>query len=232
MSVKFDLDAKPLLAAYGVTREFKYGANTIRALRGVDIALHQGEFVTLQGRSGSGKTTLLNLLSALDVPTEGEIVLFGRNVRTLGEGDRVRVRRDHVGILFQNAHLLPSLTAQENVEVALRLQRVSAYERIQRSREMLALVGLKERTEHRAMELSGGEQQRVALARALVRRPTILIGDEPTGALDVRTGQSIVRLLLDITHESKIGMLIATHDELVVRHADRNIQIRDGKNLT
>lgn len=228
MSQALDPDAQTLVAARGVERVFQRGAAPVHALRGVDLEIRAGEFVTLQGRSGSGKTTLLNVLAGLDNPTKGDIALFGRHLADLSERDRVLLRRGPIGLLFQNAHLLPSLTAQENVELALRFQHTRRRERIQRAQEALAHVGLSDRVGHRALELSGGEQHRVALARALVRRPRLLIGDEPTGALDMRTGQAIIKLLVEMAHQHNIGMLIATHDTMVVQQADRSLQLQDG----
>lgn len=146
----------------------------------------------------------------------------------MNEAARAGLRRENIGILFQNAHLFPALTAQENVEVALRLLGVPGSERTNRTLETLELVGLSARIRHRAMELSGGEQQRVALARALVHKPRFVVADEPTGNLDSSTGQTIVRLLRDIVRQTGIGLLVATHDAMVVSSADRVLQIHDG----
>lgn len=229
MSAPGDDELAPLVATRNVVREFGRMTMRVMALRGIDLEIYPGEMVALQGRSGSGKTTLLNVLVGLDSPTEGQVILFGRSLATMPEQERVRLRRERIGVLFQNAHLLPSLTAQENIEIALRLLRVAGKERLRRSREALEMVGLTDRARHRALELSGGEQQRVALARALVHHPQLIIADEPTGALDVRTGQAMARLLTEVAHQHSIGILVATHDPMVVRHADRTLHIRDGK---
>lgn len=213
----------------GVTRDFRGGGGIVRALRGVDLNIQPGEFVALRGRSGSGKTTLLNILIGLDDPTSGQIFILGRDLATLGEVARARLRRESIGIMFQNAHLFPSLTALENVEIPLRLARVSPEQRNQQALEALKQVGLSHRTRHRGLELSGGEQQRVALARALVHKPRFIVADEPTGNLDTVTGRDISNLLRDITHEAQVGLLVATHDATVVACSDRVLQIQDGR---
>ena len=214
--------------ARNVTRDFRTGGRTVHVLRGIDLSIARGEFVALRGRSGSGKTTLLNLLVGLDNPTGGQIHVLGRDLATLNEPARAALRRENLGLLFQNAHLFPSLTALENVELALRLQATPSAERKRRSLEALELVGLAARVQHRALELSGGEQQRVALARALVHQPRFVIADEPTGNLDLQTGQAITRLLRDVAHQTGIGLLVATHDAMLVANADRTLVINDG----
>jgi ABC-type lipoprotein export system ATPase subunit len=213
----------------GVTRDFRGGGGIVRALRGVDLSIQPGEFVALRGRSGSGKTTLLNILIGLDDPTSGQVFILGRDLATLGEVARARLRRESIGMMFQNAHLFPSLTALENVEIPLHLARVSPEQRNQQALEALKQVGLSHRTRHRGLELSGGEQQRVALARALVHKPRFIVADEPTGNLDTVTGRDISNLLRDITHEAQVGLLVATHDATVVACSDRVLQIQDGR---
>jgi len=213
----------------GVTRDFRGGGGMVRALRGVDLSIQPGEFVALRGRSGSGKTTLLNILIGLDDPTSGQVFILGRDLATLGEVARARLRRESIGMMFQNAHLFPSLTALENVEIPLRLARVSPEQSNQQALEALKQVGLSHRTRHRGLELSGGEQQRVALARALVHKPRFIVADEPTGNLDTVTGRDISNLLRDITHEAQVGLLVATHDATVVACSDRVLQIQDGR---
>jgi ABC-type lipoprotein export system ATPase subunit len=213
----------------GVTRDFRGGGGIVRALCGMDLSIQPGEFVALRGRSGSGKTTLLNILIGLDDPTSGQVFILGRDLATLGEVARARLRRESIGMMFQNAHLFPSLTALENVEIPLRLARVSPEQRNQQALEALKQVGLSHRTRHRGLELSGGEQQRVALARALVHKPRFIVADEPTGNLDTVTGRDISNLLRDITHEAQVGLLVATHDATVVACSDRVLQIQDGR---
>src|SRR5579884_1840171 len=221
--------AEAIVETRGITRDYRSGSGVVHALRGIDLRIEPGEFVVLRGRSGSGKTTLLNLLVGLDDPTEGQIFILGHELAKMGEDERAKLRRESVGMVFQNAHLFPSLTAQENVEVPLRLVRMDPEERTRRSREALQRVGLGARMHHRGLELSGGEQQRVALARALVHNPRFVVADEPTGNLDSVTGRDIASLLRSVSHDLQIGMLIATHDATVVNAADRVLQIQDGR---
>jgi putative ABC transport system ATP-binding protein len=214
---------------HNLTRDFKAGGGVVRALRGVDVQLQPGELVALRGRSGSGKTTLLNILTGIDSPTQGQVSLLGHDLAQLNETARAILRREQVGILFQNAHLFPLLTAQENTELPLRLARTDPKQRAAQALAALAMVNLTPRAQHRGLELSGGEQQRVALARALAHHPRFVVADEPTGNLDSTTGREIAALLLRIVHEQGIGMLIATHDNAVVSIADRVLTISDGQ---
>jgi ABC-type lipoprotein export system ATPase subunit len=220
--------ATPLVEMRGIVRDFRLERGIVHVLRGIDLAIAPGEFVALRGRSGSGKTTLLNILAGLDDPTRGHVSVLGQEMGKLNEAGRAALRREKMGLLFQNAHLFPSLTALENVEVALRLLGTPAGERASRTLETLELVGLGKRAQHRAMELSGGEQQRAALARALVHTPRLVVADEPTGNLDSLTGRSIVTLLRDIVRETGVGLLVATHDPVVYSAADRIMEINDG----
>jgi ABC-type lipoprotein export system ATPase subunit len=206
-----------IVTAQDITRDFASGGGVVHALRGVNLSILPGELVTLRGRSGSGKTT------------SGCVVVLGHDLARLNEAQRARLRREQIGMLFQNAHLFPSLTAQENVEIPLRLARVEATTRTQRARAALEMVGLSKRAHHRGLELSGGEQQRVALARALVHAPRFVVADEPTGNLDSMTGRDIIALLRDTAHQQQIGFLVATHDATVVAAADRVLQISDGR---
>lgn len=241
MEEQLDFDQRPLrggrafqspvpavVEAYNVRREFRSGQSVVQALRGVTLRIEPGEFVILRGRSGSGKTTLLNILVGLDDPTEGEVILLGQRLRHLNEQARARLRREAIGMVFQNAHLFPSLTAQENVEVPLRLVHMESKERRQRAQAALERVGLAHRLRHRGLELSGGEQQRVALARALVHEPRLLVADEPTGNLDTTTARAMMQLLREVAHERGIGLLMATHDPEAVMLADRVLEISDG----
>ena len=220
--------AAALVEAQGITRDFQTDSGPVHVLRGIDLSILPGEFVALRGRSGSGKTTLLNILVGLDDPTQGQVRVLGQDIATLNEVKRAALRRESIGLLFQNAHLFAALTAMENVEVALRLLEVAPTERTQRVLATLELVGLGARARHRAMELSGGEQQRVALARALVHRPRFVVADEPTGNLDSVTGQVIMDLLHDIMQKTQVGLLVATHDIQVINAADRVLHINDG----
>lgn len=221
--------AAAVVETHAVTRDFQVGTVSVHALRGIDLLIQPGEFVALRGRSGSGKTTLLNLLVGLDDPTQGYVITLGHNLAQLNEAARAALRRKSIGLLFQNAHLFPTLTAQENVEVALRLQLTPESERSQRALAALELVGLGARAHHRGLELSGGEQQRVALARALVHTPRFVIADEPTGNLDSLTARKIVQLFRDIVQQTGIALLVATHDATVYNAADRVLHINDGR---
>jgi len=221
--------ATAVVETHAVTRDFQVGTVSVHALRGIDLLIQPGEFVALRGRSGSGKTTLLNILVGLDDPTQGHVITLGHNLAQLNEAARATLRRKSIGLLFQNAHLFPTLTAQENVEVALRLQLTPESERSQRALAALELVGLGARAHHRGLELSGGEQQRVALARALVHTPRFVIADEPTGNLDSLTARKIVQLFRDIVQQTGIALLVATHDATVYNAADRVLHINDGR---
>ncbi len=203
------------------------GGNVV-ALRHVNLALGEGRLVAIRGRSGAGKTTLLNLIAGLDDPTGGEVILFGRHLAQLSERERTELRRRELGFVFQAAHLFPALSALENVELPLRLMETPREERTQRAREALALVGLADRAQHRAPELSGGEQQRVAIARALVHAPRLVLADEPTGNLDTHTGLAILELLRDVAHNAGIGFIITTHNPQASAMADAVYDINDG----
>lgn len=215
--------------ARGVTRTFRTASGPVHALRGIDLRIRPGELVALRGRSGSGKTTLLSILAGLDDPTEGQVLILEQDLGKLDEVARALLRREKIGMMFQNAHLFPSLTAQENIEIPLRLARVPADQRDKQARHALELVGLTQRAHHRGLELSGGEQQRVALARALVHQPSFIVADEPTGNLDSMTGRTITALLRNTAHEQNIGLLVATHDVTVTEAADRVLVIQDGR---
>ena len=167
----------------GVTRDFQGGGGIVHALKGINLSIQPGEFVALRGRSGSGKTTLINIIIGLDNPTQGQVFILGHDLSKMSENERARLRRESIGMMFQNAHLFPSLTALENVEIPLRLANVEQGQRNKQARAALERVGLGRRMRHRGLELSGGEQQRVALARALVHEPRFLIADEPTATL-------------------------------------------------
>jgi ABC-type lipoprotein export system ATPase subunit len=226
--MNFPATTANIVEAREIKRDFKVGTSIVHVLRGINLMIESGEFVALRGRSGSGKTTLLNILAGLDNPTSGSVSILKRDLADMDENERARLRREHMGILFQNAHLFPSLTAQENVEVPLRLARIPSAQRITLVREALDQVGLLQRARHRGMELSGGEQQRVALARALVHKPRFIVADEPTGNLDSLTSQDITQLLREIAHRESVALLIATHDPRLIASADRTIQIQDG----
>ena len=218
-----------LIQTFGVTRDYPSGDGVVHALRGVDLTVRRGEMIALRGRSGSGKTTLLNLIGGLDRPTSGRVILADQEVSSMHEDDLVQIRRRTVAFIFQAFGLLPILTAAENVEIPLRLVATEPRERDSRVAELLGLVGLAERAEHRPHELSGGEQQRVAIARALANRPPVLLADEPTGQLDSETGRAIMRMLRSIVRSESITAIVATHDPAILEVADRVVELRDGE---
>ena len=217
-----------LLLVQDLVKQYRVGSGAVTALRNVNLRVREGEFIAVRGRSGAGKTTLLNLIAGLDEPTSGQITLVGRDLAKLSERQRTELRRHELGFVFQSAHLFPALTARENVEIPLRLGRTARGERERRSHEALALVGLAEREQHRAPELSGGEQQRVAIARALVHAPRMVLADEPTGNLDSHTGLAILDLMLNVAHNAGIAFIITTHDPAASHAADTVYDISDG----
>ncbi|HEX9037276.1 MAG TPA: ABC transporter ATP-binding protein [Ktedonobacterales bacterium] len=217
-----------LLRVEGVGKVFKVGGGSVTALRNVTLRVREGEFIAIRGRSGAGKTTLLNIIAGLDDPTSGKVWLFGRDLAKIKDAERTATRRTELGFMFQSAHLIPTLTARENVGLLLRLANTAPAERERRAHEALALVGLAAREEHRAPELSGGEQQRVAIARALVHAPRMVLADEPTGNLDTHTGLAILDLLRNVAHSAGIGFILTTHDPQASAMADAVYDINDG----
>ncbi|MDP9353257.1 MAG: ABC transporter ATP-binding protein [Chloroflexota bacterium] len=214
----------------GVARSFMVGGQEVHALAGVDLEVREGTFVALMGRSGSGKTTLLNMIGALDQPTKGEVYLYERPLSKLSDNQLTMLRREQYGFVFQSFALLPILSTAENVELPLRIAgKASARERRQRVEDALTLVGLERWADHRPYEMSGGQQQRVAIARALVSQPRILIGDEPTGELDSKTGARIMRLLRDIVDREGVTLVMATHDPSVEEYAHEIYRLQDGR---
>ena len=209
-----------------VSKVYQRGVASIWALRGVSLEVPHGQFLALMGPSGSGKSTLLNIISGLDRPTEGDVVIEGRSTRGLSESDWTLLRRERIGLVFQFFNLLPGLTAQENVELPLLLR--GDLKSQERARDSLRAVGLDHRAGHRPGELSGGEQQRVALARALVHRPTLLLADEPTGNLDSCIGREIVQLMKGLAQESGQTVILATHSREAASAADRVLVLHDG----
>jgi putative ABC transport system ATP-binding protein len=217
-----------LVRVVGLARRYKMGAGSVDALRGVDLAVERGEFVALVGPSGSGKSTILNLIGGLDRPSAGEIWVDGVELSASDERTLTAHRRRRVGFVFQSFHLLPRLTAEENVAIPLMFSGVPEPERREQARELLARVGLAARLDHRPAQLSGGEQQRVAIARALVGQPALLLADEPTGNLDTGTGSEIMALLRALNRAHGLTVLVVTHDPEVAAFAERILRLRDG----
>ena len=222
------MDPMDLIRVEAVTKTYEMGAQTVRALAGVDFAVTPGEYVAIMGPSGSGKSTLMNVLGCLDTPTTGRYVLNGHDVAGLSDDELARVRNKEIGFIFQTFNLLPRMDCLANVELPLVYAGVARAERRGRAHEALASVGLGDRTHHRPNELSGGQRQRVAVARALVSRPSILLADEPTGNLDSKTSEEIMRLF-ETLHAGGNTILVVTHEEDIARHARRVVRLRDGR---
>ncbi len=219
-----DLTSDPVVSLRGVRKTYGEGEVAVHALRGVDLEIRPEEFVVLLGPSGSGKTTLLNLVGGIEPASDGEILVGGSDVTELDEEGRTRFRRETVGFVFQFFNLIPTLTALENVELVAELG-----DGAERAPEMLERVGLGDRMDNFPAQLSGGEQQRVAVARALAGAPRVLLGDEPTGALDLETGRTVLALLHELSHELRQTVLLVTHNAVIARMADRVLHMRDGR---
>jgi putative ABC transport system ATP-binding protein len=210
-----------------ITRIFHMGEQEIRALDHIDMMIASGEYVSIMGTSGSGKSTLLNVIGLLDRPDSGRYQLDGRDVTDLTETEQARVRREKIGFIFQSFHLVPRLTAAENIELPLILAGIPPVERKMRIEKALHAFDLSKRAQHRPAELSGGQRQRVAIARATILRPTALLADEPTGNLDHRTGAEVVALLEEL-HHAGTTLIVVTHDRELGLRAQRRITMRDG----
>ncbi len=219
-----------LLAAEEVSKIYQMGSNNVTALDNVSLKINEGEFVAIQGTSGSGKSTLLNMLGGLDHPTKGEVYFASQPLRPFSKREMARYRRFSVGMIFQNFNLIPTMTARENVSLALAFGGLRGEQRRERSRQLLARVGLGDRFDHKPSELSGGEQQRVAIARALANNPKVLLADEPTGNLDSIRAHELLGLLRDMVNKDRLTILMVTHDqELANSFADRIVFMKDGR---
>ena len=218
------------IRARNLCRHYSMGDSVVKALDGVSLEIRAGERVALVGASGSGKSTLLHLMAGLDRPTSGSIETQGRDLAAMSSQELAAHRRDTVGMIFQAFHLLPRMTLEENVELPLRLAEVAREERPARVREALDHVGLAGRSRHRPGELSGGEQQRAAIARALVNHPSVLLADEPTGNLDSRNGEEIMRLIRELNGSLKMTVVLVTHEQkLAASFAERIVVLSDGR---
>ncbi|MDD5222679.1 MAG: ABC transporter ATP-binding protein [bacterium] len=221
-------DGNFLITARGVTKIYRTGQIEAPALRGVDLEVKSGEFISIVGPSGSGKTTLLNLIGALDSLTGGELKVLGKDVSGLSRRERAELRLHHLGFVFQAYNLIPVLTARENVEFVLELQGVGR-ERSARAEEVLGELGLSEFSDRRPLEMSGGQQQRVAVARAVASRPRLVLADEPTANLDGENAEVLLRLMRRLRDEQGMTFVFSTHDSRVVEHAERIITLTDGR---
>ena len=213
----------------GVERSFGEGERAVRVLRGLDLCVQAGERIALYGPSGSGKTTLLNLIGALDRPNGGSIQVLGQDIVRMRDGKRAKLRRRRIGFIFQSYTLVPTYTALENIDLALRLPGLFVWERRKRARAALESVGLSAWANHVPDELSGGQQQRVAIARALALRPAVILADEPTSGLDTRTARRVLALFRHIAETQNTTFLIVSHDPMVVEFVDRAYDLMDGR---
>jgi putative ABC transport system ATP-binding protein len=211
-----------------IEKQYDSGENTVKALNGVNLTVKKGEFVAIVGRSGSGKSTLMHILGCLDLPTKGEYALNGEKVKTLSEGRLSHLRNRSIGFVFQSFHLLPNLTAAENVELPLLYGGMSRQQRKELALQLLEQVGLSDRAHHYPTQMSGGQQQRVAIARAVAGSPPLLLADEPTGNLDEQSGKDVMALLHRL-HQSGTTILLITHDPLVAKQAGRQLEMREGR---
>ena len=218
-----------IIVARGIKKGFPVaGSQIFWALKGLDLAIPEGGLTILKGRSGSGKTTLMNILSALDQPSEGEVLFRAQDITGLSEGDREKIRRYQIGFIFQSVALIPEMTAFENVEFALRMAKYKG-NRKQRAEESLKMVGLGNRLHHLPQELSGGEQQRVAIARAIAHKPQVIFADEPTAELDTNNGLQIIKIFKTLTATEGITIVMTTHDTELMKLGDKVYQLEDGE---
>ena len=226
--IQMHMHSGPFFRMRGVNKYYPMGDEQIQVLKGIDLDVDRGEYLSVLGPSGSGKSTLMNIIGCLDVATSGSYTLHGREIEDLDEVELAHIRSQEIGFIFQNSQLLPRLTAQKNVELPLIYAGASPRERKHRAEEMLDRVGLSARRQHYPNQLSGGQQQRVAIARALVGNPSILLADEPTGALDQKTGRQVMALFQELNQEGRTIIMI-THDMNIAACARRVVHIIDGE---
>lgn len=214
---------------YGLRKHFKLGGQVVRALDGVDVEIPKGQFIAIMGPSGSGKSTLLYVMGGLDRPTGGEVSVGDKSLHSMSSEELARFRRESIGFIFQQFHLVPTLTALEDVALPGVFAGIPREVRDKRARQLLNTLGMAERLDHKPSQLSGGQQQRVAIARALFNNPPIIMGDEPTGALDSKTGQTVMNLLRWLATRQGKTVIIVTHDAGVASYADRLLHLKDGR---
>jgi putative ABC transport system ATP-binding protein len=224
-------DGNPIISLKDVWKVYYMGEVEVPALRGLNIDILPCEFVSITGASGSGKSTALNMVGCLDVPTRGQIFLEGKNIADMDESDLAQIRGKKIGFIFQQFNLIQNLSALENIMLPMMFQDTPHYERMDRAAELLKMVGLGDRLDHKPTELSGGQQQRVAIARALANDPKVILADEPTGNLDSKMGQDIMELLRRLHKKENKTIIMVTHDLKLSKMADRQIIIKDGKTI-
>ncbi|HZD57481.1 MAG TPA: ABC transporter ATP-binding protein [Anaerolineales bacterium] len=218
-----------MIEVQNLTKIYRLGSVDVPALRGVSFRIERGEVVAIMGQSGSGKSTLMNILGCLDLPTDGQYLLDGKNISGMDEDELAGIRNQKIGFVFQQFNLLPRMTVRRNAELPLTYDGARPEKEIhQRAEDILNAVGLGDRLNHRPTELSGGQQQRVAIARALVNQPDLILADEPTGNLDSHTGADIIKLLLGLNKQSGLTLVIVTHDSSIAAQTQRVIRLRDG----
>lgn len=218
----------PLISCTGITRVYNVGSEKVYALAGVDVDIHRNEYMSIMGPSGSGKSTLMNIIGCLDSPSDGLYMFEGESVHTMDDDQLATIRNRKIGFVFQTFNLLPKLTALRNVELPLIYANIPRDDRMEKAQIALDKVGLSDRVKHKPNELSGGQRQRVAIARALVTNPSIILADEPTGNLDSKSGEEIMKLF-DELHDAGNTIILVTHEGYIADHADRTITILDGK---
>ena len=212
-----------------VWKIYEMGEVKVNALRNLNLEVRRGEFLVIMGKSGSGKSTTMNMVGSLDIPTKGRIFLDKKNIAHLDESELARIRGEKIGFIFQQFNLIPTLTARENVMLPMIFQNISEMERRKRSEELLKLVELEDRMDHKPSELSGGQQQRVAIARSLANDPEVVLADEPTGNLDIKTGDLVLDFLKKLHKKEKKTIVVVTHDEDIIKYADRACYLEDGR---
>src|SRR3989344_5043780 len=212
-----------------VAKYYEMGETIVKALNGINIKINKGDFIAIMGPSGSGKSTALNLVGSLDLPTQGTISLDNNNISYLTESELSQLRGKKIGFIFQNFNLIPNLTAKENIMLPMIFQNMEKEEREVKAKQLLKSVELEDRAEHYPNQLSGGQQQRVAIARALANDPEVILADEPTGNLDIKTGEKVLSFLKKLHKEKKKTIILVTHDQKLATYADRIMYLKDGK---
>ena len=223
------MSEETVIRAEAITRTYRSGEIQVHALNAVDLIIRTGEFTAIAGPSGSGKTTLLNIISGLDIPTSGRVLLAGKSIGDMNGAELSDFRRDHIGFIFQSYNLIPVLTARENIEYVMMLQGVAQRDRHDRVDEILRDVGLEGMAQRRATQLSGGQQQRVAVARAMASRPDLILADEPTANLDSATGAGLLDVMRDLNRTRGMTFVFSTHDGMIMDRAQRLVTLKDGR---